>query len=222
MTTEPFKRGDSLTAPEFRRNLNAIAAIAGGMRQPAFGSPTYGPIKLKLFEVPYGATWAADTTDSITDDVTSALCNEVYLDQQTNTYDENTDREYRVYNSSLSTEPTVGSRFFAFLNPQSGRYELLAGGGESSCDFIQFTIDTVSEDCLSAVVTINYVPCGCGEVPEELNNQVTVYDVDCKFEGIARADIPGLQGTAKYMESRASGECLWIITNLCCDNLSCA
>lgn len=136
-----FDKGLSVTSPTFRRFLNETAAQAAqasgsavGPMQAGFSgdgteSTQAGPIRVKLFEVPAGNTWGKNTTDGIQDDVNSAICQEVYLNQRTNVYEVNTEYEYRVYNATLGGEPGEGQRFYARLNPQSGRYEVESSGG---------------------------------------------------------------------------------------------
>lgn len=100
------------------------------------------------------------------------------------------------------------------------------GGGSGGCDFIQFTIqevnrDPVSNDCISAIVRIDFIPCGCGSVPEDYNGTVVVYDEQCHFAGIAAQDLVGLQGSAKYMTTYDPGDCQWNIVHLCCPDDTC-
>ena len=139
---ETFRRGDNILSPTFRQRLNSVADAAERNRPNTSGHGTqtartgrsnvHVPFPIfGLFQVKSGESWATGTTDSVTDDVTSATCERllwINTDDATtpNEYLADSGNEVEVYNSiEATTEPAAGDKLLAVWNQQSGRWELL-------------------------------------------------------------------------------------------------
>lgn len=227
---ERFRKGQSISGPEFRKSLNTIAGQAASFGSPggyqaghtgngigAMFGPN-GPLLMKLFESPASASWTNDTHDSITDDVKSATCGEIYLDQQTNTYSKSTEYEQQVYNSPGGEPPAEGDRFWAALNMQSGRWEVVSGS--SGAERIRFTITTADceADPKSASVNVDAIICGGASVA--VDDTVTVYDKAGCLLNEPEADLAGRVGFATKLDDGT--ECVWEVDQMCCPTNQCS
>lgn len=227
---EQFERGQSVNAPKFRQQLNAIAG-----QSAAFGAPgSYqsghagnntgamfgpaGPLLMKLFESPASGSWTNDTHDGIVDDVKSATCGEVYLDQQTNTYSKSTEYEQQVYNSPGGEPPGEGDRFWAALNIQSGRWEVVSGS--SGAEMIRFTIDSADCDADPKSASVNVDAIICSGASVAIDDTVTVYDKAGCLLNEPEADLAGRVGFAVKLDDGVA--CEWEVLQMCCPTNQCS
>lgn len=97
-------------------------------------------------------------------------------------------------------------------------YEILfPGGGEGGLQLIEFTILSVNEVELTAVVQVDARPCGKTSVTDEDSyDQLTVHDPQGCNLNEPEGDLIGRKGWAVRMTNNYTDMCQWDVLTVCC------